>query len=307
MKVLFIVLSFLTIQTMAFGQMSAQGQQSIDKQIVTKTYQDIEKTLGMVPDFLKQFPQEGINGAWEDMKGLQLNPKTALSGKYKELIGIAVAAQIPCRFCVYFHRQAAILNGASEREINEAVALAGFSRRWGTVLGGMQIDENEFKNDVNKLQSAFAKKSDMQAMEVKPAPLNNAQDVYNEVQSMLGYVPTFIRNYPQTAVVGAWKEYKMFVMNPSTALPLKMKDLVRLGVSSQASCKNCVYYDTQLALANGATKEELNEAIGMAGITREWSTVLNGQYTDEAKFIQQVDKIMKYVKSQSAKEVTSAN
>src|ERR1700761_6147778 len=60
------------------------------------TYGDIEATLGSVPTFFKLFPQEGIAGAWGEFKTVQLNPNTALSGKEKELIGLAVAAQIPC-------------------------------------------------------------------------------------------------------------------------------------------------------------------------------------------------------------------
>ena len=56
------------------------------------TYADIEATFGSVPTFLKVFPSVAISGAWNEMKSLQMNPHTALSGKEKELIGLAVAA-----------------------------------------------------------------------------------------------------------------------------------------------------------------------------------------------------------------------
>jgi len=59
------------------------------------TYRDIEQTLGSVPTFFKMFPEAGIAGAWAEFKSVQLNPKTALNGKTKELIGLAVAAQVP--------------------------------------------------------------------------------------------------------------------------------------------------------------------------------------------------------------------
>ena len=48
------------------------------------------------------------------MKTLQLNPNTALPGRTKELIGLAVAAQIPCHYCIVAHTEFAKLNGASE-------------------------------------------------------------------------------------------------------------------------------------------------------------------------------------------------
>ena len=63
------------------------------------------------------FPEAGIAGAWGEFKSVQLNPDTALDGKTKELMGLAVASQIPCSYCIYFHTAAAKANGASEEEI----------------------------------------------------------------------------------------------------------------------------------------------------------------------------------------------
>jgi AhpD family alkylhydroperoxidase len=113
------------------------------------TYRDIEQTLGSVPTFFKMFTEAGIAGAWAEFKSVQLNPKTALNGKTKELIGLAVAAQIPCHYCVYFHTAAAKLNGATEEEIREAVAMAAISRHWSTVLNGMQVDFDGFKQETD--------------------------------------------------------------------------------------------------------------------------------------------------------------
>ena len=41
-----------------------------------------------VPAFIKLVPELALPGAWMDMKGLQLNPGTALPGKMKELMGL---------------------------------------------------------------------------------------------------------------------------------------------------------------------------------------------------------------------------
>jgi len=113
------------------------------------TYRDIEQTLGSVPTFFKMFPESGIAGAWAEFKSVQLNPKTALNGKTKELIGLAVAAQIPCHYCIYFHTAAAKLNGATDAEIREAVAMAAITRHWSTVLNGMQVDPDGFKRETD--------------------------------------------------------------------------------------------------------------------------------------------------------------
>jgi len=118
------------------------------------TYRDIETTLGSVPTFFKLFPEEGIGGAWAEFKTVQLNSKSALTGKEKELIGLAVAAQVPCTYCVYFHTAAAKANGATDAEVREAVALAAITRHWSTVLNGMQADFATFKNDTDTVLRA---------------------------------------------------------------------------------------------------------------------------------------------------------
>jgi AhpD family alkylhydroperoxidase len=123
------------------------------------TYQDIEQTLGTVPGFFKQFPEVGIAGAWAEFKSLQLNPKTKLDGKTKELVGLAVSAQIPCHYCVYFHTAAAKANGATDEEIRETVAMAAIVRHWSTVLNGMQIDLAAFKRETDTVLRVAAEKA----------------------------------------------------------------------------------------------------------------------------------------------------
>lgn len=123
------------------------------------TYSDIEKTLGKVPGFFKLFPEAGIPGAWQEFKSVQLNPKTKLDGKTKELIGLAIAAQIPCHYCVYFHTAAAKANGATDQEVREAVAMSAIVRHWSTVLNGMQVDFASFKHDVDDVLHIAAEKT----------------------------------------------------------------------------------------------------------------------------------------------------
>jgi len=122
-------------------------------------YRDIEQTLGSVPTFFKMFPESGIAGAWAEFKSVQLNPHTKLDGKTKELIGLAVSAQIPCQYCIYFHTAVAKANGASDEEIREAVAMAAIARHWSTVLNGMQIDLAQFKSETDTVLRLAAEKA----------------------------------------------------------------------------------------------------------------------------------------------------
>jgi AhpD family alkylhydroperoxidase len=123
------------------------------------TYRDIEQTLGLVPSFFKAFPEGAIAGAWAEFKSLQLNPKTRLDGKTKELIGLAISAQVPCQYCVYFHTAAAKANGATDEEVREAVAMAAIVRHWSTVLNGMQVDLAAFKRETDTVLRLAAEKA----------------------------------------------------------------------------------------------------------------------------------------------------
>ncbi|MBR2690523.1 MAG: carboxymuconolactone decarboxylase family protein [Aquamicrobium sp.] len=122
-------------------------------------YKDIQATLGSVPDMFRTLPDVAVAGAWAEIKGVQLNPDTALDGKTKELMGLAVAAQIPCQYCIYFHTLAAKANGASDEEIKEAVAMAAIVRHWSTMLNGSQVDFATFKKQTDELLAAAKAKS----------------------------------------------------------------------------------------------------------------------------------------------------
>jgi AhpD family alkylhydroperoxidase len=118
---------------------------------------DIKQTLGFLPDFFAGVPPEAAAGAWLGEKQLEMNPETALSGKYKSLISLAVASQIPCRYCVVADMEFAKLEGATDREIREAVTMAGMARQMGTLLDGLEIDEKAYRRDVDRMTAGEAK------------------------------------------------------------------------------------------------------------------------------------------------------
>lgn len=127
-----------------------------------EAYTDIEKTLGLVPKFMQLFPRDAIAGAWSEFKALQLNPYTALSGREKELIGVAVASQIPCDYCIYFHKLAAKLNKATDTELNEAIAVGGCARHWSAVFHGPSIDSETFKKDADQMLQSYKQRQQLQ-------------------------------------------------------------------------------------------------------------------------------------------------
>jgi AhpD family alkylhydroperoxidase len=112
--------------------------------------QDIEQAFGFVPEFLKKAPPEALPGLWLQMRDLELG-KTALPGKMKSLISLSVASQVPCRYCVVADTEFAKLEGATPREISEAVSMAGVARSFGALIDGLQVDEAAFRRDWDRM------------------------------------------------------------------------------------------------------------------------------------------------------------
>jgi AhpD family alkylhydroperoxidase len=258
---------------------------------------DIEKTLGFVPGFFQTMADPAVSGAWEEMKGLQLNPNTALTGKTKELIGLAVSAQIPCHYCIYAHTEFAKLNGASEAVIAEAVAVGALERHWSAYLFGMQVDETKFRSDIARLVAGAKNPGRPQSNVV----VVDARTAAMDIEQTLGFFPELLRAVPEYALPGAWREMKELKLNPNTLLNGKEKALIALAVASQVPSRPCVFAETEFAKLAGAAQREIAEAVGMAAITRNMSTLLNGQQVDERAFREDIDHLVSGAKAAQRK------
>jgi AhpD family alkylhydroperoxidase len=104
--------------------------------------------------------------------------------------------------------------------------------------------------------------------------------VYQEVQTMLGGVPSFVKQLPKAALGGFWTLERDLELSDKTALDAKTKALISLAVASQIPCQYCIWADTQTLKRLGATDEEIGEAVSMAGLTRYASTTFNGLQVD---------------------------
>jgi AhpD family alkylhydroperoxidase len=112
---------------------------------------DIEQTLGLVPEFFKSVPDYLLSTEWASFKNLELSDQTAIPNKYKELIGLAVSGATRCRYCAYFHSEAARLFGATDDEINESALIAKNTMGWSTYLNTLQFDYDQFKREFDQI------------------------------------------------------------------------------------------------------------------------------------------------------------
>jgi AhpD family alkylhydroperoxidase len=115
-----------------------------------EVYKDIEEMFGLVPSFLKLVPDSSLELEWKLMKAVQFEPGP-IPNKYRELIGVGVAAATKCRYCTLFHTVGARLWGATDEEIEDAVHFAKSGAGWSTYLNGLQVDYDQFADELAKI------------------------------------------------------------------------------------------------------------------------------------------------------------
>ena len=249
---------------------------------------EIQKSVGFLPEFVRAMPATTLPGYWAEVKAFENNPKTALSNRDKGLIGLAVAAQAGSRSTIYSYTRCARANGAGDAEVGEAVAVAGLARRFSTFMNGVQLDEGRFRAEIaqllTNLKTAPAK---------PPAPIEVVDDgsALADVKQGFGFVPEFFKKMPPNAQMTAWLQMRDLEMNPKTALPGKTKSLISLAVAAQIPCRYCIIADTEFAKLEGATDREIAEAVTMAGMARNFGTLIDGLQVDEATFRRDFDRI----------------
>ncbi len=112
------------------------------------TRAEIQSMMGGVPSFIDGVADAALPGLWQTYMEFQANPGTALDPKTKSLISLAVAAQIPCTYCIWQDTREALAAGATQDEIEEAVATAAMTRAWSTIFNGTQVDFERFKAEM---------------------------------------------------------------------------------------------------------------------------------------------------------------
>jgi AhpD family alkylhydroperoxidase len=120
---------------------------------------DIEETLGVNLEMFQRVPDYLLPTEWASFKSLVLSDQTAIPNKYKEMIGLAVSGATRCRYCAYFHTEAARLFGATEDEINETALIAKNTMGWSTYLNTLQFDYDAFTAEFDRVTAYVREQS----------------------------------------------------------------------------------------------------------------------------------------------------
>jgi AhpD family alkylhydroperoxidase len=114
-----------------------------------RVYEEMNGAFGLVPSFFTHVPEDRIGAEWDLFKLVQ-GQENHLPMKYRELIGLGIAAATKCKYCVYFHTQVAKALGATDDEIEEALSFAKSNAGWSAYINGVQPDWESFKGEIDQ-------------------------------------------------------------------------------------------------------------------------------------------------------------
>ena len=123
-----------------------------------ETLEDIEETLGMIPGFMEALPEDVLIQEWPLFKTYNFE-ETEIPTIYRELMGLAVAANIKCPYCILFHKGAAQMNGATGEELAETAFLASYTARWSAIIHAQHYDYQTFKEEFEQIGEYLRKKA----------------------------------------------------------------------------------------------------------------------------------------------------
>ena len=121
-----------------------------------ETVKDIKKSFGFVPGFMKGLPKDVLIHDWPLMKKYTLG-ESKIPGKYRELMGLAVAANIKCPYCQLFHMSVAKMVGATADELAEVAFLASYTSRWSSMIHAQHYPYETFAKETQQIGEHLSK------------------------------------------------------------------------------------------------------------------------------------------------------
>ncbi len=112
----------------------------------------------MVPGFMKGLPKDVLVHDWPLWKKYSLE-ESEIPAKYRELMGLAVAANIKCPYCQLMHRGFAQMNGATDEELAETAYIASLTARWSAFLHAQNYSYETFAREAGQIADHLMKTS----------------------------------------------------------------------------------------------------------------------------------------------------
>lgn len=114
-----------------------------------QVFQEVEQTFGFVPGMFTTLPDNVLESEWRLFRAIHLDDDV-IPMKYRELLGVALAAALGDPYCAIYHTEVAKLCGCSDQEIEAAIVYAKNLAGWRTYVSGKQPDLESFRQEVRR-------------------------------------------------------------------------------------------------------------------------------------------------------------
>ena len=132
------------------------------------------------------------------------------------------------------------------------------------------------------------------------------QEIYREIEQMMGLVPTFFKVMPDSALELEWQLFNR-VQVQDTAIPPKYRELIGSAVAATLRCPYCSYFHAEMAKLYGATDAEIEDAVHFAKSSVGFSTYINGLQIDYKKFKTEIDQACNHIRQAQLQDSKSHN
>ncbi|HEY3374976.1 MAG TPA: carboxymuconolactone decarboxylase family protein [Candidatus Aquicultor sp.] len=122
------------------------------------------------------------------------------------------------------------------------------------------------------------------------------EEIFDQMEQMLGRVPSFMVTLPETVLESDWNTMKSFEFS-NTKLSAIQKHLIGVGVAAANSCEHMSLWHGMMAMALGATDEQIDEALLTAKLSSGWSTYLEGSMVDMDQFTDEAVQIGQFIQT----------
>lgn len=124
------------------------------------------------------------------------------------------------------------------------------------------------------------------------------KQIYDEMQTTLGVVPTMFKSLPDFTLEHEWELFKRTQFD-SGAVPSKYRELAGLAIAAVTKCRYCIFFHAEMAKLSGATNEEIEDILHFAKSTVGWSAYISGLQIDYEQFKSEVRTVCDHLRRHS--------
>ncbi len=121
------------------------------------------------------------------------------------------------------------------------------------------------------------------------------EQIYAEIKERFGLVPGVFKVLSDSTLEHEWNIIKNLELN-DTLIPGKYKHLAGVAAAAAARCRFCALFCTTMAKLNGASDEEIEEAVHVAKNVSGWSAYLHGLQVDYEEFRREMEEASAYIR-----------